>query len=143
MAGPTPMALGPFAFEALGFSFNGISRDLDTGWADIPVASTMNALQYVGPKSEGLTINGVLFPEAYGGQQNLDGIRQAAQEGTPLMLVTLSGDIRGSHAVMSVSEDRDLHTGFGLPRRNGWSISLRRLGKAQGGSSFSSLNLFF
>ena len=131
--GPSPMALGPFAFRALGFSYRDVSRELDTRWQEIEVCDRMNALQWTGPSSETLTIAGVLFPEEFGGLASLDGIRSAAKAGRPLMLVTRSGSVRGMHVIEGVSEDMSEHTRRALPRRNAYQISLKRYSGAGGG----------
>jgi len=120
------MALGPFTFRALGFSFQDIGRDLDTSWAEIEVVDRFNALQWTGPKSDDLTIAGVLFPEEFGGLSQLEGVRKAAIAGIPLMLVTLEGSIKGLHVIQAISEDRSEHTRKALPRRNAYRLQLTR-----------------
>ncbi|MBT9383337.1 phage tail protein [Pseudooceanicola sp. CBS1P-1] len=127
MAGPVVMALGPFPFQAHGFGFTGLQRSLDTSWAELETVGRLNALQWTGPKSEVVTISGVLFPREFGGQTTLDGIRLAAQNGLPLMLVSLGGRIFGRHAVQRVDEDRSFHDRNGTAGRNAYSLSLRRL----------------
>ena len=92
MSGPTPMALGAFAFEAHGFGFQGLQRRVQTPWADVAVAQTLNQQQWTGPTSEEVTINGVVFQVEFGGQGSLDGIVAAANAGVPLMLVSGSED---------------------------------------------------
>jgi len=137
MAGPTPMTLGPFAFQALGFSFAGQSRDIDTSWATVPVAGRLDALHWTGPKSEAFGIEGVLFAEAFGGQASLDGITEAALQGRPLMLVTRAGQVHGLHAIQGVRENRKNIRSDGLARVNSYSIDLKRYT----GSASSGLNL--
>ncbi len=90
-AGPVTMALGPFMFRAHGFGYTGVGRKLDTTWAEIETAGRLNALQWTGPRSEVVTINGVLFPQEFGGAATLEGVRLAAKSGMPLMLVSLGG----------------------------------------------------
>ncbi len=67
MSGPVTMALGPFMFRSHGFGYTDVSRKLDTTWAEIETAGRLNALQWTGPRSEVVTINGVLFPAEWGG----------------------------------------------------------------------------
>ncbi|AUQ65157.1 phage tail protein [Phaeobacter inhibens] len=98
MAGPVTMALGPFMFRAHGFGYTGVGRKLDTTWAELETAGLLNTLQWTGPRSETVTINGVLFPRELGGATTLEGVRLAAKSGTPLMLVPLGGKVFGSHA---------------------------------------------
>lgn len=130
------MALGPFLFRAHGFGYTGVGRKLDTTWAEIETAGRMNALQWTGPRSEIVTINGVLFPEAFGGAGTLEGVRLAAKNGIPLMLVSLGGKVFGSHAIQKIDEDRTNHNRFGAPGRNAYAIEVKRMS-----SGFSLLSL--
>ncbi len=130
------MALGPFMFRSHGFGYTDVSRKLDTTWAEIETAGRFNALQWTGPRSEVVTINGVLFPLEWGGAGTLEGVRLAAKNGIPLMLVSLGGKVFGSHAIQKVDEDRTFHDRTGQPGRNAYSIEVRRIG-----SGFSLLSL--
>ena len=137
MAGPTPMLLGPFAFEALGFGFENINRDLDTKWAEVPVAFSLDQLQWTGPKSDKVEIRGVLFPESHGGQSQLNGIASAAQAGQVLPLISgnaAGGDIHGSFVVEAIGEDRGYIDASGQPRRNAYVITIKRKSGGDGGS---------
>lgn len=124
--GPSPMALGSFVFRAIGFSFQGQGRDLQTAWAEINVVGTLDALQWMGGQSDSFSIRGAVFDEAFGGQASLDGIRAAALAGRPLMLVTRAGNVHGMHVVFGVSEDRDSIAATGQARINSYQIDLRR-----------------
>jgi phage protein U len=119
------MSLGPYAFEALGFSYTDVSRSLETPWQGIAVAGGFDTLQWTGPKTDSVTIKGVLFPVELGGAAGLEGIRKAAIAGKPLMLVSLGGKIYGNHVVEKVSEDRGYHDRYGTPRQNSYSIDLK------------------
>ena len=142
MSGPVAMMLGDFGFEAIGFGFDGLSRNVNTPWADIAVGQTLNQQQWTGPTSEEVTIKGVLFPVEYGGQGSLDGIANAAMSGVPMTLVSGSaarGAIHGSFTVQSVQEDRSFIDHKGRPRRNAYTITLKRYGggSSAGGGLFS------
>ena len=136
MSGPVTMALGPFMFRSHGFGYTDVSRKLDTTWVEIETAGRLNALQWTGPRSEVVTINGVLFPAEWGGATTLEGVRLAAKNGIPLMLVSLGGKVFGSHAIQKIDEDRAFHDRTGAPGRNAYSIEVRRIG-----SGFSLLSL--
>ena len=131
------MALGPFLFEAHGFGYTDVTRKLDTSWAEIETAGRLNALQWTGPRSETVTINGVLFPQEFGGDGTLEGLRLAAKSGLPLMLVSVGGIVFGTHAVQKVDEDRAFHDRNGTPGRNAYAIEVKRIG-----IGFSLLSLF-
>ena len=126
MSGPSPMALGPYAFEALGFSFHGQATDLQTPWAELNVTMRFDSLQWVGPKSDAFSIKGVVFDEAFGGQSSLDGLKTSAQFGMPLMLVTLNGNVHGLHVVFGINEDRSNIRFDGMAAKNSYEIQLRR-----------------
>jgi phage protein U len=132
--GPVVMMLGGFAFEALGFGFDGLQRQIDTSWASIEVAQAFDAQQWVGPKSDEVTIKGVLFPAELGGQASLNGLTAAALAGEKLMFVSgsaASGQIHGYFTIQGVSEDRSFIDRFGTPRRNAYSITLKRYGSSR------------
>lgn len=126
MSGPIGMALGPFMFRSHGFGYVGVGRKLDTAWAELEVADRLNELQWTGPKSEALTISGVLFPHEFGGLATLEGLRLAAKNGVPLMLVSLGGAIFGKQAIQSIDEDRSFHDRFGAPGKNAYTIEVKR-----------------
>lgn len=123
---PTPMALGPFAFHALRFGYRGIGRELSTRWAEIETVGGLNRLQWTGGESDGVSVSGVVFPHEFGGLSNLEGIRSAALSGAVLPLVTLGGNVFGMYIVERVSEDHAYHDASGRPRRDRYSIDLRR-----------------
>lgn len=128
MAGPTVMALGPFVFRSHGFGFSGLGRELSTTWAEIETVGRLNALQWTGPTSEVVTLNGVLFPHEFGGEATLSGLRMAAKNGVPLVLVARSGRVYGLHAIQKISEDQSFHDRSGEAQRNAWTIELKKIG---------------
>ncbi|WP_244294679.1 phage tail protein [Pannonibacter sp. P2PFMT1] len=128
------MLLGPFAFEALGFGYQDVTREIDTAHAEIPLAGGLNATQWTGPGSDEVTIRGVVFAQ-FGGQATLDALAQEALSGRPLMLVSGTagaGLISGYFTVQSVREERSLHDASGSPARNAYTIKLRRLAAGPG-----------
>lgn len=141
------MTLGPFAFEGIGFGFDGLTRKIDTSWSEIEVAQRMNAQQWLGPTNEEVTIKGVLFPAQYGGLGSLNGIMEMAKAGEPMILVSGfsgMGTIHGFFTVQSVDEDRSYIDARGVPRKDAYSITLKRYeGRAPGLSAINSfLRLF-
>jgi phage protein U len=132
-----PMALGPFMFHALRFGYRGMSRDLSTRWADIAVVGGLNRLQWTGGDSDGVQIEGVIFPEEFGGLATLEGVRGAAAAGLVLPLVTLAGNVFGLHVIEQVSEDQSFHDRLGRPRMDVFRIGLKRYT----GGGFSPLSI--
>lgn len=126
MSGPVTMTLGAFAFESHGFGFTDLGRDLDTGWTDIKIAQDWDALQWLGPSKEEVEIKGVLFPERFGGLTQLAGIRSLAISGTPMPLISLGGNVFGLFVVIGIKEDQELFNAAGSPRKDKYTIRLRR-----------------
>lgn len=143
MAGPTPLSLGRYQFQSLGFHMSDLSRDLQTPWSEIEVAMRFDALHWTGPKSDAVTISGVLFPEEFGGLETLNGIASAARSGKPLTLVTGAGDVGGRFVVTGVTEDWGFIDASGRPRRDAYKITLRRYVKNTYGSYAAVLSRLF
>lgn len=122
----TPMMLGTYAFEALGFGMDTLSRRMETRWEEMPVAGTMNPIQFTGGDGEYVQISGVLFPLEFGGQDSLEGIRSAAMAGTIMRLVALNGSVYGQFVVEGVDEEQTYMDANGNARQNTYSLSLRR-----------------
>ena len=123
------MMLGGFAFEALGFGYQGVKRKVNTPWVEIPVGQTLNPQQWTGPTSDEVTLTGVLFPEEFGGQSQLDGLIAAQLAGVEMMLVTgsaMQGDIKGVFTVQSVEEDKTYINSRGEAGRNAYVVALKR-----------------
>lgn len=123
------MMLGGFAFESLGLSYADLGLNLNTQWADIPVAQTLNRQQWTGPTSEELSIKGVLFPAEY--PTSLAGLKAAAKRGAVMLLVTgnvTRGDIHGLFTVQSITEDRGYIDDTGREWRNAYTIAVKRYG---------------
>lgn len=143
MAGPVTLALGPFAFEAIGFGYQGVKRKLATPWASQQVVDRLEALQWLGPKSDEVSIEGVLFPHEFGGMDTLQGLQGAALAGQSLMFVSLAGRIYGPHVIEGIDEDRTIHDAFGAPKMLAYTIQLRRnAGSAAGAGISNILRLF-
>ncbi|MEW6257443.1 MAG: phage tail protein [Pseudomonadota bacterium] len=137
MAGPGPvtLGLGGFVFTALGFGYQGIERRHSAPWASLELVGRPEALQWLGPKSDEITISGVLFPVEFGGMDTLEGLHRAMDAGEAMMFVSRSGRIYGRHVLEEISEDRSLHLVEGLPMRLGYSLSLRRHDAGIGGGA--------
>lgn len=124
MAGPTPMALGDFQFEGLGFGFDSQDRSTNTPWAIQNTAHRLDAQQWTGPTDVAFEIRGVLFPHRFGGLSTLEGLRRAALKGRALMLVTRAGNIHGMHTIQAINEGRSIINASGLPHKCEYTISL-------------------
>lgn len=120
-----PLTLGPYSFNSLSFGFTGLSRNLSTRWADVHIAGGLNRLQWTGGDSDTVSIDGVIFPEEFGGMETLEGLRAAALAGLALPLISLAGAVYGMHVIEGVDDDQSYHDANGLPRKNVYRLRLR------------------
>ena len=134
---PTPMALGPFGFESLSFGFNKVGRGLQTPWASIATVGGLDRLQWTGGEADKVSVGGVVFPEEFGGLNSLEGVRSAARAGAVLPLVTLGGNVYGLYVIEGVTEEQEFHDALGRPRKDVYSIDLKRYT----GSGFSPISI--
>lgn len=145
MAGPTVLALGPFQFEAMGFSYQGRNRESDMKWAEIEIAGGQDVLQWTGGKNRAETIRGVLFEE-FGGQGALEGLKLASETGLVLPLVDLGGglfNVFGMHIIEGVNEDLSFVDRNGVPLKNRYQIKIKAYNGSIGSNLVSSvLSLF-
>lgn len=132
-----PMALGPFMFHSLRAGYRSLGRDLSTRWADIQTVGGLNRLQWTGGDDDTVMIEGVMFPEEFGGLATLEGIRNAALSGAVLPLITLAGNVFGMYVVEMVSEDQSFHDSLGRPRKDVFRIGLKRFP----GNGFSPMSI--
>lgn len=123
------LALGPYAFKALGFSYKQRQRMIETKWAEIEVAGDMNSLQWHGGQSEKEIIRGVLFSE-FGGGGSLAGLQQAQKSGVVLPLVSLGGtpfNVFGLQSIQRIEEDHSYIDERGSWRKNAYTIEVRTM----------------
>jgi phage protein U len=126
--------LGGHAFTAGGgFSFTELSRETDAEWSKIEVTGREAALHWTGPKSQDITIKGVLFPVALGGLGELDGLRADCSAGKVMTLVTGAGDNLGRYVLEKVSEEMSQHSADASPGKVSYTLKLRRASGAGGG----------
>lgn len=123
---PIPMALGPYMFHSTNFGYTKFGRSVSTSWTEIEVVGGPNVAQWTGGQTEQLTIGGVLFPEEFGGTKTMQALQLAAQTGLILPLLTLAGNVFGNFRIESVNEDQSYHTRYGFPRKNEYSIALKK-----------------
>jgi phage protein U len=122
----SPMALGPFFFHSERFGYRTLGRDLSTRWAELQTVGGLNQIQWTGGDDDVVYIEGVIFPEEFGGLAMLEGLRAAAKAGMVLPLVTLSGDVRDClYVIEGIAEDQSYHDARGIPRKDVYRIRLR------------------
>lgn len=126
LAAPVMMQLGGFQFGINTAAYQGLSRTDEWRWAGQERYGQEAALQYTGPGTASVTLDGVIYPEWKGGLGQLDAMRQEAGKGRPLVLVDGRGLAHGMWVIESVSETQGTFAAGGVARRIEFSLQLKR-----------------
>lgn len=128
----TMMRLGPFKFGIYNAAYTELNRSTEYQWGEQSVFGDWDNLQYLGPGQDTMTLTGLIFPEWNGGINQLNNLRSLASEGQPQLLITGTGKILGYWVINRIDEGQTKHAAFGVPRRQEFTISLRKSGDAIG-----------
>ena len=130
------VALGPFLFYATAPSFQKLKFDAEFRWQPQNRLGRDVAQQFLGPGERTVYLDGVLYPEAFGGADLLTGIHAAARSGLTLPLIAMSdsglqGDVMGLWVVKKLTNTRSLFSSSGA-RKIEFLISLKAYGEDSG-----------
>ncbi len=85
------------------------------------------ARQFLGPDDDTITLTGTLLPHFTGGQQDLDELREMANEGAAWPLIEGNGTHYGLYVIESMRERKNYHTRDGTAQRIAFTLSLQRV----------------
>jgi phage protein U len=127
------LALGYHVFEIEPLNYNKLQQQVDFRWATLGRLGTEPARQFIGPGNKSITINGLLFPNEFGGYEKYRAIEFTAHASKAVMLVGGSGHVFGRVAITKVSETQN-HIGLaGQPAMVKFNVTVERYGGAGGG----------
>lgn len=122
----TQMSLGMFKFSVYTAAYQSLDRNTEYKWGEQPLFKNYDDLQYLGPGTDAMTLQGVVFPEYKGGVEQIDKLRLIAGWGKPQLLVSGFGKVLGNWVILSVTEGQTIMAAGGIPRRQEFTVSLRR-----------------
>jgi phage protein U len=122
------MALGRFRFGVNRANYQTFSRNAPYRWAKQERLGRAPALQYLGPDTEEITLEGVIYPHFKGGLRQVELMRLIARQGVPLMLVDGLGFVWQRWCITTVDERRSFLMADGSPRKIEFSVSLQSYG---------------
>lgn len=99
------------------------------------------AAQFLGPGSQQITLDGVLFPGFSGRQTTMETLRELAAKGAPQMLTDGLGRVYGKWAIRSVQEGLGTFAPGGGARQITFNISLVRYVEDNPGQAASPLSM--
>lgn len=122
------LQLGDFQFAVSTASYQELTRSTSWRWPGQDRLGQAAALQYTGPGDDTIRLQGVIYPEWRGGFGQVDSLRALGGAGKPLMLVSGLGDVFGAYVIEQVDERQGVFAAAGQPRRQEFSVALRRFG---------------
>ncbi len=135
MPAPFMMMLGPVRFSIESAAYDRLERSTQYNWASQQRLGDPDykylglggpALQYIGPGTDTITLNGTIFPQYHGGSLELTLMRLSAGLGTALPLIDGSGMLWGRWVIESVNETKSVLFSDGAARKIEFTMTLRR-----------------
>jgi len=125
---PVLLMLGGFKFSLNTAVFDELQRSTSYNWPAQQRIGKFDALQFVGPGEDRITLPGVIYPDFRGGAGQLDQLRDIASGGRPLRLVASTGAILGTWVIESIEETQSAFKQDGSPRKQTFTLRLRKFG---------------
>lgn len=120
----TMMSLGMFAFGLPTIAYQELKRRTDWRHARQTRVGARDAVQYVGPGEDTITLSGVAMAELQAGRASLDQLREMAGSGDCWALIDGAGRVYGAFVIVTVDEGHSVFFADGTPRRIDFSINL-------------------
>ena len=122
------MALGAFRFGVNRANYQSFTRSATWRWEAQDRLGRNPALQYLGPGTDEITLQGVIYPHFKGGLRQIELMRLVANAGQPLILVDGLGWVWERWVITSVEETKTLFLADGAPRKIEFSVGLKAYG---------------
>lgn len=122
------MALGAFRFGMRRPAHQELARSAGYRWSGVDRIGRAPALQYAGPGTEELKLEGVIYPHYKGGLHQIDGMRAQAGLGLPMMMVDGMGWVWDFWVITGVEERKRYLMSDGAPREITFTLSLKQYG---------------
>ena len=120
------MQLGPYQFKINTAAYQELRRSCEYRWASQDRFGKRPALQFTGPGGDTVTLSGVILTEYRGGVGQIERMRAVARTGLPQMLIDGYGRLYGTFVIESIEETQSVFAAFGRPRKQDFTITLRR-----------------
>jgi phage protein U len=133
--------LGDFQFDLPNGAPQTLDWDASYRWEEQGRLLRDPAQQFVGPGSQTITLDGVLFPGFSGRQSTMEQLRGIAREGEPLMLTDGMGKVYGKWAIKSLREGKGVFMDNGAARQIQFSVQLVFYGEDNPGEAASPFSM--
>lgn len=120
------MLWGRYAFGVNNAAYQQLQREKTWRWPSQQLYGRTPKPQFTGEDDETITLPGVIYPEWKGGVNQIAEMRAIADEAEPQTLIDGRGNILGLFVATNISQTDSEIGGFGIPRKQEFSISLKR-----------------
>lgn len=122
------MGLGDYRFSLDTAAYQALQRTTSWRWPVQERIGTRPALQFTGPGTDEIELQGLIYPHFRGGLGQLDAMRAEGDTGEPRILVDGRGAVLGKFVIQRVVERQRQFDAAGVPRRIEFSLTLSRYG---------------
>jgi phage protein U len=120
------MSLGNFIFELRTAAFGTMSKVYEYRWASTDVIGNPPILQALGKGADKVDLEGVLYPGFAGFDNQIELLKEIAEEQEPALMVDGSGGIHGLWAIKQISETQSYFDKFGNPKKIEFKLDLEK-----------------
>ena len=120
------MALGQFIFQLPDLAYSELQRTTAWRHAGNPRVGARDALQFVGPGEDAITLSGTLVPEIAGRLASIDTLVRMADTGDAFAMVDGIGNVMGAWVILSLEQRKEAFTREGIARRTDFNLQLLR-----------------
>lgn len=121
------LALGMFLFEVGTLAHDELQRKTDWNHARNPRVGARDAVQFVGPGAETVSLSGSVYAEIADGRVSLDTLREMADSGEAWSLVDGAGMVFGQYVIEAIDERHKVLMADGRPLRIDFALDLLRV----------------
>lgn len=122
------MALGTFRFGMFSGAYDQFSRSASYRWNNVDRIGREPALQYLGPGTTEISIEGLILPHFRGGLGQVDRMCAQAEAGDPMMMVDGLGKVWKWWVIVRVDDRRSHMIRDGAARKIEFSMTLKSYG---------------
>lgn len=127
---PVMLMLGGFKFSLNTAVFQQQQRATHWRWPSQERVGQFDALQFTGPGEDRITLPGVVYPQFRGGYDQVATLRKIGDQGKPVRLISAAGEMLGVWVIESVEETASQFTALGAPRKQEFTVTIRKFGDA-------------
>lgn len=100
------MTLGMFVFSIPTLAYQDLQRKTSWRFASTGRVGAREAVQFVGPGEDDISLSGTAYAELSKGDASLEDLREMAKDGEAWPLVDGAGNVLGAYVITSIDEKK-------------------------------------